>query len=99
MHTAAVFRGGALRFSSSDDSDDAQSGRFPLRTGAAARDELPFKVELWDNARQNVEAVLAIAAHGSIAYAAFYAAAKENPHRYITLRHNNKILTRWNGGH
>jgi hypothetical protein len=100
MHTAAaVVLGGATQFSSSDDRDDPQAGRYPFRPAAAARDELPFKVELWDNARQSVEMTLAIAAHGAIAYAAFYAAAKEHPHRYITLRHNNKILTRWSGGH
>ena len=43
--------------------------------------------------------VLAIAAHGTIAYAAFYAAAREHPHRYITLRHDDRILSRWSGGH
>ncbi len=103
MHTActaaAVFLDGVTQFSPSDDRDDPQSGRYRLRPGAAAHDELPFKVELWDNARQSVEMVLAIAAHGAIAYAAFYAAAKEHPHGYITLRHNNKILSRWSGGH
>ncbi len=99
MHMAVVISRGMTRFSSSDDSDDPQSGQYPFRPAAASRDELPFKVELWDDARQNVEMLLAIAAHGAIAYAAFYAAAREHPHRYITLRHNNKILSRWSGGH
>ncbi len=100
MHTAAaVFLKGVTQFSSSDDRDNPQSGRRRFRRAPAAHDELPFKIELWDNARQSVEMVLAIAAHGAIAYAAFYAAAKEHPHRFITLRHNNKILSRWSGGH
>jgi len=38
-------------------------------------------------------------ASGTIGYAAFYAAAREHPQRYITLRHDNKILSRWSGGH
>jgi hypothetical protein len=87
------------RFSSFDDEDDARRGRRLSQSSTAARDELPFRIELWDEARQNVETVLAIAAHGTIAYAAFYSAAKEYPHRYITLRHDNKIISRWSVGH
>ena len=100
MRSAAVSVLRAVtRFSSFDEEDDARRGRRPSQLKPAARDELPFRVELWDDARQNVETVLAIAAHGTIAYAAFYSAAKEYPHRYITLRHDNKILSRWSGGH
>jgi len=100
MALAAVsMPNGTRRFSSSDDRDDPRSAGRSSQRSPAARDELPFRVELWDNDRQSVEAVLAIAAHGTIAYAAFYAAAREHPHRYITLRHDNKILSRWSGRH
>jgi hypothetical protein len=100
MRSAAVRHlGDVRRFSSFDDEGEARFGRKPPQGAPAARDELPFKIELWDNARQSVETLLAIAAHGTIAYAAFYSAAKEYPHRYITLRHDNKILSRWSGGH
>jgi hypothetical protein len=60
-------------------------------------DELPYRVELWDEKHQGVEQVLAVSANGSIGYAAYYAATREYPGRYITLRHKNSILSRWNG--
>jgi hypothetical protein len=66
----------------------------------AEREDLPYKVELWDEAKTSVEQVLAVTANGSIGYAAYYAATRELPHRYITLRHKNRIVSRWNGpGH
>jgi len=47
-----------------------------------------------------VEQVLAVTANGSIGYAAYFAATREFPHRYITLRHKTGIISRWNGpGH
>jgi hypothetical protein len=61
---------------------------------------LPYKVELWDETKSFVEQVLAVTAHGSIGYAAYYAATREYPHRYVTLRHKGGIVSRWNGpGH
>ena len=55
---------------------------------------------LWNEARTSVEQVLAVTASGSIGYAAFYAATRELPERYITLRHKQRIVSRWNGpGH
>jgi hypothetical protein len=57
---------------------------------------LPYKVELWDEAKGSVEQVLAVTANGSIGYAAYYAAVREYPHRYVTLRHKNSIVSRSN---
>jgi hypothetical protein len=54
-------------------------------------------VELWNEARTAVEQVLAITANASIGYSAFYAAARDHFDRYITLRHKNAIVNRWNG--
>jgi hypothetical protein len=66
----------------------------------ADREDLPYRVELWDAARTAVEQVLAVTANGSIGYAAYYAATREYPSRYVTLRHKNSIISRWNGpGH
>jgi hypothetical protein len=62
----------------------------------AAHEDLPYKVELWDEAKVAVEQVLAVTASGSIGYAAYYAATREFPERYITLRHKNSIVSRWN---
>lgn len=60
-------------------------------------EDLPYTVELWNEARNAVEQVLAIAANASIGYSAFYAAARDHFDRYITLRHKNTIVNRWNG--
>jgi hypothetical protein len=62
----------------------------------ARREDLPYKVELWDVSRSSVEQVLAVTANGSIGYAAYYAAAREYPDRYVTLRHKNSIISRSN---
>jgi hypothetical protein len=60
-------------------------------------EDLPYKVELWKRDRSAVEQVLAITANASIGYSAFYAAARDYFDRYITLRHKNTIVNRWNG--
>jgi hypothetical protein len=59
-------------------------------------DDLPYKVEVWDEGSRSVEQTLAITANGSIGYAAYYEATKEFPTRYITLRHKNRVVARWN---
>jgi hypothetical protein len=66
---------------------------------AAPRDDLPYKVELWNQERTAVEQVLAVTAHGSIGYAAYYAATREYPDRYVTLSHRHRVLSRWNAQH
>ncbi len=90
---------GTWRLASGDDPDDSR--REPVQFGRVPdREDLPYKVELWDEPKQSVEQVLAVTASGSIGYAAFYAATREYPHRYITLRHKNNIVSRWNAaGH
>jgi hypothetical protein len=59
------------------------------------REDLPYKVELWDESR-SIDQVLAVTANGSIGYAAYYAATREYPDRYVTLRHKNSIVSRSN---
>jgi hypothetical protein len=66
----------------------------PVR--AAGREDLPYTVELWDGEKKSVEQVLAITTHGSIGYAAYYAALGEYPDRYITLRHRKRTIARSN---
>ena len=93
-------RAPSLRLASGDDPDDARREPVPFDRTTAGREDLPYKVELWDEAKQSVEQVLAVTASGSIGYAAFYAATREYPHRYITLRNKNSIVSRWNAaGH
>jgi hypothetical protein len=85
------------RFASDDDPDEAAGKLARFGPSAAARDDLPYKVELWDAAKTAVEQVLAVTVSGGIGYAAFYAATREHPDRYVTLRHKDSILSRWNG--
>ena len=88
------------RLSPQNDEDDAVrsvpgGGRRP-----APHEDLPYKVELWNADKTVVEQVLAVTANGSIGYAAYYAATREYPDRYVSLRHKGSIIARFNGpGH
>jgi hypothetical protein len=79
--------------------DSAEEGRTPGRSDrtAAASEDLPYRVELWSEDKQSVEQVLAVTANGSIGFAAYYAATREYPSRYVTLRYKTGIVSRWNG--
>ena len=88
------------RFASGNDPDEGS--RNPGRSDRvpSPREDLPYRVELWDEAKTAVEQVLAVTSNGSIGYAAYCAATREFPERYITLRHKNSIVARSNGpGH
>ena len=86
--------------SSGDPEENGGPGAPASAPDPAEREDLPFRVELWNEARTAVEQVLAVTASGGIGYAAFYAATRELPERYITLRHKHRIVSRWNGpGH
>ncbi len=89
--------GRAYRLASTDGSDDDSGKLARLDRATAGREDLPYRIELWDEAKQTVEQVLAATANGSIGYAAFYAATREYPDRYVTLRHKGGIVSRWNG--
>ncbi len=69
----------------------AAGGGIPAET-----EDLPYRVELWDESKSWVEQVLAVTASGSIGFAAYYAATREFPQRYLTLRHKGQIVSRWN---
>jgi len=79
--------------------DDAKKGRKGLASGPARPEhaELPYRVELWDETKASVEQTLAVTANSSIGYAAYFEATREHPNRYVTLRHKDTILSRWNG--
>ena len=84
------------RFVPDDGSQDPARKAAPFDQPTARREDLPYKVELWDESRSDVEQVLAVTVSGSIGYAAYYAAAREHPDRYVTLRHKNSIISRSN---
>ena len=58
-------------------------------------DELPYAVEIWDQGKVTVERVLAVTTSRAIAFAAYFAAARDHPDRYITVRHKGQMLARW----
>jgi hypothetical protein len=80
-----------------EDNDEHGSAAPSSRPDPIEREDLPYKIELWDAGKNSVEQVLAVTASGSIGYAAFYGATREYPDRYITLRHKTSIISRWNG--
>ena len=88
----------SARYSFVPDDDGPEPARKAGRSdwSPASREDLPYKVELWDESRSSVEQVLAVTANASIGYAAYYAAAREHPDRYVTLRHKNSIVSRSN---
>ena len=88
----------ALRLMSSRDDRARKPVRAPSRAQKRNPDEeFAYKVELWDEQRQRVEQVLAVATSAAIAHAAFYAAAREFGDRYVTLKHKGAVINRWNG--
>lgn len=89
---------GLVRLSPSGDPPEGGAGGAPLSgPHAAGREDLPYKVEIWDADQEWVEQVLAVTSSASIGYAAYFAATREFPNRVITLRHKNSVISRWNG--
>jgi hypothetical protein len=60
-------------------------------------EELPFAVELWDEAGAKVQKVLARASRLSLARAIYKAAIEENQERRITIRQEGKIVAESTG--
>jgi len=101
FHSSALARepeGFQFRYTFAPENDPEDGAGEPVshEFGSSENEDLPYKVELWDSARNSVEQVLAVTANASIGYAAFYAATREHPDRYVTLRHKNSIVSRWN---
>ncbi|MGA0605399.1 hypothetical protein ACO2Q0_05300 [Phenylobacterium sp. VNQ135] len=89
---------GAHQFSPPDDPTDETGGtrpygdRFPSNA-----DDFAYKVEIWDANGEFAERVVAVSLSSSIGYAAFYAATREFPGRVVTLRHRDRVMSRWTG--
>lgn len=80
-----------------DEPQDEGGGARAKPPEPAQWDDLPYKVELWNAAKASIELVIAVTASGSIGFAAYHAATREFPDRYIVLRHHDAVLARWNG--
>jgi hypothetical protein len=89
--------GSFLRLQPPSDREDGIPRSVPLRPAPADREDLPYKVEIWNESGASVEQVVAVTANASIGYAAYYAAIREYPDRHITLRHRNSVVARWSG--
>lgn len=88
---------GILRLAPAGDREDGNPRNQASARHLAAREDLPYKVEIWDEAGAAVEQVVAVTANASIGYAAYYAATREFPDRRITLRHKNSVVASWGG--
>jgi hypothetical protein len=82
------------RLVSGQDGDESGSAERAGVPSPIERDDLPYKVELWDDAYHTVEQVLAVTSNSSIGYGAYYAAVQQFPTRHITLRHKNRVISR-----
>lgn len=86
------------RFAASADGDGEGARAIGSGPEARQREDLPYKVEVWNAAGSAVEQVLAVTANATIGYAAYYAATREYGDRVVTLRHKNSVVSRWTPG-
>jgi hypothetical protein len=89
--------GAIHRLHSGDHPPDDAATPLPFAGFPLDGEELPYKVEVWDEAGQVVEQVVAVSVSPAIGYAAYYAATREFPGRPITLRHRSRVISRWAG--
>jgi hypothetical protein len=57
-----------------------------------ADDDLPFRVELWDDKDSHIEEVIALAADYATAKSAYKEAVKRRPGKLITLRQKARVI-------
>lgn len=89
---------GAHQFHSpADPPEDDRGTPAPLGGFPAEGEDLPYRVEVWEESGKFVEQVVAVSVSPSIGYAAYYAATREFPGRTITLRHKSSVISRWTG--
>jgi hypothetical protein len=57
-------------------------------------DDLPFRIELWDDKDQYVEELIALTSDYASACGAFEEAVKRRPRKLITLRQKARVIKR-----
>ena len=83
------------RLSSGEDPDDPK--KTPSTQGVShPSEDLAYSVELWATDLKSIAEILAMTCTVGIGYAAYYAAAREFPDRYVVFRDNDRIIARWN---
>lgn len=81
---------------SRDDDDPRRPRGGPGDESALAHpDDLPYKVEVWDETGSFPETIVALAITPALAYAAYYSAVREYAGRDITIRHKGHTISRW----
>ena len=55
-------------------------------------DDLPYRVEVWDDKDSHIEEVIALTSDYATAKSAYEAAVKRRPGRFITLRQKARII-------
>jgi hypothetical protein len=55
-------------------------------------DDLPFRIELWDEAGRHIEEVIALASDFGSACGAYDEAVKRRPGKLITLRQKARVI-------
>lgn len=80
-----------------DPTDEDDRTASPYEEFPGDREDLPYKVEVWDAAGKYIEQVVAVSVSPAIGYAAYFAATREFPGRAITLRHKASVISRWTG--
>ena len=55
-------------------------------------DDLPFRIEQWDDADNRIEELIALVADHRVVVAAFAEAVKRRPGRIVTIRQKSRLL-------
>ena len=97
ISSVMTWAGGTLRPGPPSDREDGLPRSVPSQPLPSEREDLPYKVEIWNETGASVEQIVAVTANASIGYAAYYAATREFPDRHITLRHKSSVVARWSG--
>ena len=84
-----------IRLASCDDGGDPPPGAWSDGASAAEFEDLPYRVEVWDETSEGPEVLVAVSISASLAYAAYYAAAREFFGRDITISHKGAIIAHW----
>ena len=89
-------RSGAILSPSGDDEANSAASFQALHGLRQGGDGLPYHIVLDDAVRGPQGRVLAMSADPSVAYAAFYAAAREHPDETVLLTYKGRVINRWN---
>ena len=59
---------------------------------AAHNDDLPYRVDVWDDKDSHIEEIIALTSDYATAKSAYEEAVKRRPGRFITLREKARVI-------